>query len=69
MIAGKPLVNVSAVEAPTQPQRFGFLKDEIEVPANFDRMGARDRSVVRRRLRPITLLTADAQLARYRGSF
>ena len=37
--AGKPLVKVSAVEAPTQPQRLGFLKGEIEVPRDFDRMG------------------------------
>jgi prevent-host-death family protein len=37
--AGKPLVKVSAVEAPTQPQRLGFLKGEIEVPDDFDRMG------------------------------
>jgi len=37
--AGKPLVKVSAVGAPTQPQRLGFLKGEIEVPRDFDRMG------------------------------
>jgi prevent-host-death family protein len=37
--AGKPLVKVSAVEAPTEPQRLGFLKGEIEVPEDFDRMG------------------------------
>ena len=38
--AGKPLVKVAALDAPTAPQRLGFLKGEIEVPADFDRMGA-----------------------------
>jgi len=37
--AGKPLVKVSALDAPTKPQRLGFLKGEIEVPDDFDRMG------------------------------
>lgn len=37
--AGKPLVKVSAVEAPAEPKRLGFLKGEIEVPEDFDRMG------------------------------
>jgi prevent-host-death family protein len=37
--AGKPLVKVSALEAPAKPQRLGFLKGEIEVPDDFDRMG------------------------------
>lgn len=37
--AGKPLVRVSALDAPAQPQRLGFLKGEIEVPSDFDRMG------------------------------
>jgi prevent-host-death family protein len=37
--AGKPLVKVSALDAPLQPQRLGFLKGEIEVPSDFDRMG------------------------------
>jgi prevent-host-death family protein len=37
--AGKPLVKVAALDAPTQPQRLGFLKGEIEVPHDFDRMG------------------------------
>mgnify|MGYP003575360486 CR=1 FL=1 len=36
--AGKPLVKVSAIEAPAQPQRLGFLKGEIDVPDDFDRM-------------------------------
>ena len=37
--AGKPLVRVSAIGTPAEPQRIGFLKGEIEVPADFDRMG------------------------------
>ena len=37
--AGKPLVKVSAIDAPTEPQRLGFLEGEIEVPRDFDRMG------------------------------
>ena len=37
--AGKPLVKVSALNAPAAPQRLGFLAGEIEVPEDFDRMG------------------------------
>ena len=37
--AGKPMVKVSAVDAPAQPKRLGFLKGEIEVPDDFNRMG------------------------------
>lgn len=40
--AGKPLVKVSAVDAPSEPKRLGFLKGEIEVPEDFDRMGERE---------------------------
>jgi prevent-host-death family protein len=40
--AGKPLVKVTAVEAPAEPKRLGFLKGEIEVPDDFDRMGERE---------------------------
>jgi prevent-host-death family protein len=40
--SGKPLVKVSALDAPAEPQRLGFLKGEIEVPQDFDRMGARE---------------------------
>jgi len=36
--AGKPLVKVSAVDAPALPQRLGFLTDEIVVPDDFDRL-------------------------------
>ena len=37
--AGKPLVKVVALDAPKAPQRLGFLKGEISVPDDFDRMG------------------------------
>lgn len=39
--AGKPLVKVSALDAPAEPRRLGFLKGEIEVPDDFDRMSER----------------------------
>ena len=37
--AGKPLVKVTPLEAPAEPQRLGFLAGEIAVPEDFDRMG------------------------------
>ena len=37
--AGKPLVKVSALDAPAVPQRLGFLSGEIAIPDDFDRMG------------------------------
>jgi antitoxin (DNA-binding transcriptional repressor) of toxin-antitoxin stability system len=39
--AGKPMVRVTAPDAPTGPQmrRLGFLSGEIAVPEDFDRMG------------------------------
>ncbi len=37
--AGKPLVKVTALDAPAEPQRLGFLAGEIAVPEDFDRMG------------------------------
>ncbi|MBV9496920.1 MAG: type II toxin-antitoxin system Phd/YefM family antitoxin [Acidobacteria bacterium] len=40
--AGKPLVKVSPVDAPNQPKRLGFLKGEIDVPEDFDRMGEQE---------------------------
>lgn len=40
--AGKPLVKVSALDAPAEPRRLGFLAGEIEVPDDFDRMGERE---------------------------
>jgi prevent-host-death family protein len=40
--AGKPLVKVTALEAPTsgQVRRLGFMAGEIAVPDDFDRMGS-----------------------------
>lgn len=37
--AGKPLVKVTALDAAAAPKRLGFMKGEIEVPDDFDRMG------------------------------
>ena len=39
--AGKPLVKVVALDAQTTPtSRLGFMKGQISVPDDFDRMGA-----------------------------
>lgn len=39
--AGKPVVKVVALDAPTPAKRrLGFLAGEISVPHDFDRMGA-----------------------------
>jgi prevent-host-death family protein len=42
--AGKPMVRVTALDAPTGPQmcRLGFLSGEIAVPEDFDRMGSEE---------------------------
>jgi prevent-host-death family protein len=40
--AGKPLVKVTAIDAPARPKRLGFLEGEIRVPRDFDRMGERE---------------------------
>ena len=39
---GKPLVKVTALDAPTagQVRRLGFMDGQIEVPDDFDRMGS-----------------------------
>ena len=39
--AGKPMVRVSALDAPASEQRrrIGFLQGRIEVPDDFDEMG------------------------------
>lgn len=39
--AGKPMVKVVAVDAPTgrQVRRLGFLKGEFLIPDDFDQMG------------------------------
>lgn len=44
--AGKPLVRVSALDAPTEPKRLGFLAGEISVPDDFDDMGAAEIEVL-----------------------
>ncbi|HVR11672.1 MAG TPA: type II toxin-antitoxin system prevent-host-death family antitoxin [Thermoanaerobaculia bacterium] len=36
--AGKPLVRVAALVAPSEPRRLGFLAGEITVPEDFNRM-------------------------------
>lgn len=40
--AGKPLVKVTAIDAPSAKKirRIGFLAGQIKVPDDFDRMGA-----------------------------
>ncbi len=40
--AGKPLVKVTAFEAPesTKPKRIGFMAGQIKTPDDFDSMGA-----------------------------
>ena len=39
--AGKPMVKVIPLDAPTPSQikRFGFMAEQISVPDDFDRMG------------------------------
>jgi prevent-host-death family protein len=37
--AGTPLVKVTALDVPREPQRLGFLAGEIDVPEDFDNMG------------------------------
>jgi len=40
--AGKPMVKVTALEAPepAQMRRFGFMSGQIKVPTDFNTMGA-----------------------------
>jgi prevent-host-death family protein len=42
--AGKPMVKVVALSAPGpgEQRRLGFMKGQIRVPRDFDRMGAAD---------------------------
>ncbi len=42
--AGKPLVKVSALDAPvgSQIRRLGFMAGQIQVPDDFDQMGSRE---------------------------
>lgn len=35
--AGKPLVKVTVIE-PVEPRRTGFLKGQVDIPADFDTM-------------------------------
>ena len=44
--AGKPLVRVTAIDAPAAPRRLGFLEGEIAVPDDFDRMGEGEIAVL-----------------------
>ena len=37
--AGKPLVKVTALDAPKSIRRLGFMRGEIAVPEDFDLMG------------------------------
>ena len=47
--AGKPIVQVTALDAPAAPKRLGFLAGEITVPKDFDRMGFAERPALQRR--------------------
>ena len=38
--AGKPLVKVTALDAPAVTRRLGFMASEISIPEDFDRMGS-----------------------------
>jgi hypothetical protein len=40
--AGRPLVKATTVDVPAKPRRLGFLKDEIAVPEDFNRMSERE---------------------------
>ncbi len=40
--AGKPMVKVTALDAPKAPRRFDFLAGEFTVPRDFNTMGARE---------------------------
>jgi len=37
--AGKPMVKVVALAAPSPARRFGFMSNQIQVPDDFDHMG------------------------------
>jgi prevent-host-death family protein len=42
--AGKPMVKVVPLDAPTgkKVNRFGFMKGQIKVPEDFDTMGSKE---------------------------
>ena len=44
--AGRPLVKLTALDAPPAPRRLGFLAGEIAVPDDFDRMGEAEIAAV-----------------------
>ena len=44
--AGKPLVKVTALDAPAAPRRLGFLAGEIAVPDDFDRLGEAENAAL-----------------------
>ena len=47
--AGKPVVKVTALTAPSDDQlkRLGFMAGQITVPDDFDQMGSEDRNLRR----------------------
>jgi prevent-host-death family protein len=47
---GRPLVKVTALDAPPRPKRLGFLVGEIAVPEDFNRMGETEIAAHRRGL-------------------
>ncbi len=40
--AGKPLVKVVSLEAPSRIKRLGFMAGQVQVPEDFDRMGGEE---------------------------
>lgn len=46
--AGKPMVKVTALDAPIgkQMRRLGFLNGQFAVPKDFDRMGEREIELI-----------------------
>jgi len=44
--AGRPLVIVSPYSAPAPCSRIGFLKGQISIPSDFDRMGAEEITAI-----------------------
>ncbi|MEO8802707.1 MAG: type II toxin-antitoxin system prevent-host-death family antitoxin [Rudaea sp.] len=40
--AGRPMVKVTALDAPAKPRRVGFLAGAFSIPDDFDTMGAAD---------------------------
>jgi prevent-host-death family protein len=44
--AGKPLVKVMAIDAPSKSRRTGFMAGQFEVPEDFDRMGSAEIEIL-----------------------